>query len=275
LSEAERFQDSYEIIALFRKAYESFQSLGATRMASACSRGMAIEYYAAGDFSNAKQLFDGVAGLYRQEGWTTLLWENLGYLRECSRKLNSPQDFISYSLEMAALPLFSGTGEENRESKIKSGPAGSPTISMRENIQQEVINVLERKQSPEGNADGFNNAMEETTHLDIDQISPLRMVLIASVAFHDQSVKPDSPLLVSVSLLSHLPSPVVVDQLEVQFNQSSCNFVIHSTREDSPPLDSDLHGQVQTTSLTLLTNKWMRLTHEIKSGTISTYASFH
>ena len=260
---------------MFRKAYESFQSLGATRMASACSRGMAIEYYAAGDFSNAKQLFDGVAGLYRQEGWTTLLWENLGYLRECSRKLNSPKDFISYSLEMAALPLFSGTGEENRESKIKSGPAGSPTISRRENIQQEVINVLERKQSPEGNADGFNNAMEETTHLDIDQISPLRMVLIASVAFHDQSVKPDSPLLVSVSLLSHLPSPVVVDQLEVQFNQSACNFVIHSTREDSPPLDSDLHGQVQTTSLTLFTNKWMRLTHEIKSGTISIYASFH
>ncbi|KAG2653470.1 trafficking protein particle complex subunit 11-like [Panicum virgatum] len=266
LSEAERFQDSYEIIALFRKAYESFQSLGATRMASACSRGMAIEYYAAGDFSNSKQLFDGVAVLYRQEGWTTLLWENLGYLRECSRKLNSPQDFISYSLEMAASPLFSGTGEENRENKIKSGPAGSPTISRRENIQQEVINVLERKQSPEGNDDGFNNAMEETTHLDIDQISPLRMVLIASVAFHDQSVKPGSPLLVSVSLLSHLPSPVVVDQLEVQFNQSACNFVIHSTREDSPPLDSDLHGQVQTTSLTLFTNKWMRLTHEIKSG---------
>ncbi|AQK44569.1 Ribose-phosphate pyrophosphokinase 4 [Zea mays] len=214
LSEAERFQDSYEIIALFRKAYESFQSLGATRMASACSSGMAIEYYAAGDFSNAKQLFDSVAGLYRQEGWTSLLWENLGYLRECSMKLNSPKDFISYSLEMAALPLFSGSGEENRENKIKSGPAGSPTISRRENIQQEVINVLERKQSSEGTYDGFNNAIEEVTHLDIDQISPLRMVLTASVAFHDQSVKPGSPLLVSVSLLSHLPSPVVVDQLE-------------------------------------------------------------
>ncbi|KAL5650073.1 hypothetical protein ACJX0J_040882, partial [Zea mays] len=207
LSEAERFQDSYEIIALFRKAYESFQSLGATRMASACSSGMAIEYYAAGDFSNAKQLFDSVAGLYRQEGWTSLLWENLGYLRECSMKLNSPKDFISYSLEMAALPLFSGSGEENRENKIKSGPAGSPTISRRENIQQEVINVLERKQSSEGTYDGFNNAIEEVTHLDIDQISPLRMVLTASVAFHDQSVKPGSPLLVSVSLLSHLPSP--------------------------------------------------------------------
>jgi hypothetical protein len=78
-----------------------------------------------------------------------------------------------------------------------------------------------------------------------------------------------------VSLLSHLPSPVVVDQLEVQFNQSACNFVIHSTQEDSPPLDSNLHGQGQTTSLTLFTNKWMRLTHEIKSGTISIYASFH
>eukprot|EP00267_Zea_mays_P047269 XP_020399712.2 trafficking protein particle complex subunit 11-like [Zea mays] len=128
LSEAERFQDSYEIIALFRKAYESFQSLGATRMASACSSGMAIEYYATGDFSNTKQLFDSVAGLYRQEGWTSLLWENLGYLRECSMKLNSPKDFISYSLEMAALPLFSGSGEENRENKIKSGPAGSPCV---------------------------------------------------------------------------------------------------------------------------------------------------
>lgn len=232
-------------------------------MASACNHGMALEYYAAGDFSNAKQLFDGVAGLYRQEGWTTLLWENLGYLRECSRKLNSPKDFISYSLEMAALPLFSGSGEENRENKIKSGPGGSPTISRRENIQQEVINVLERKQSPDGTNDEFNNAMEETTHLDIDQISPLRMVLIAAVAFHDQSVKPGSPLLISVSLLSHLPSPVVVDQLEVQFNQSDCNFVIHSAQEDSPP-----------SALTLFTNKWMRLTREIKSGTISLYASF-
>ncbi|TVU28245.1 hypothetical protein EJB05_19755 [Eragrostis curvula] len=264
LSEAERFQDSYEIIALFRKAYESFQSLGATRMASACSGGMAIEYYAAGDFSNAKQLFDGVAGLYRQEGWATLLWENLGYLRECSRKLNSPKDFISYSLEMAALPLFSGSGEENIENNSKVGPAGSPTVSRRENIQQEVINILEGKRS-EGTDDGFYNAMEECTHVDIDQISPLRMALTASVAFHGQSVKPGSPLLVSVSLLSHLPSPVVIDQLEVQFNQSDCNFVIHSTQEDSP-LNSNLHDQVQAaTSLTLFTNKWMRLTHEVKS----------
>uniref|UniRef100_A0A804M2W0 Trafficking protein particle complex subunit 11 domain-containing protein n=1 Tax=Zea mays TaxID=4577 RepID=A0A804M2W0_MAIZE len=253
LSEAERFQDSYEIIALFRKAYESFQSLGATRMASACSSGMAIEYYATGDFSNTKQLFDSVAGLYRQEGWTSLLWENLGYLRECSMKLNSPKDFISYSLEMAALPLFSGSGEENRENKIKSGPAGSPTISRRENIQQEVINVLERKQSSEGTYDGFNNEIEEVTHLDIHQISLLRMVLTAFVAFHDQSVKPGSPLLVSVSLLSHLPSPVVVDQLEVQFNQSDCNFMMHSAQEDSLPSYSNLHGQViqDTSSLTL------------------------
>ncbi|KAK3158910.1 hypothetical protein QOZ80_2AG0143270 [Eleusine coracana subsp. coracana] len=265
LSEAERFQDSYEIIALFRKAYESFQSLGATRMASACSCGMAIEYYAAGDFSNAKQLFDGVAGLYRQEGWATLLWENLGYLRECSRKLNSPKDFVSYSLEMAALPLFSGSGEENRENNSKIGPAGSPTIFRREAILQEVINILEGKHS-EGTDDAFNNAMEECTPLDIDQISPLRIVLTASVAFHEQSVKPGSPVLVSVSLLSHLPSPVVIDQLEVQFNQSDCNFVIHSAQEDSP-LNSALPGQFveAATSLTLFTNRWMRLTHEVKS----------
>jgi trafficking protein particle complex subunit 11 len=43
--------------------------------------------------------------------------------------------------------LFSGSGEENRENNGKIDPAGSPTISRREAIQQEVINVLEGKQS--------------------------------------------------------------------------------------------------------------------------------
>lgn len=267
LSEAERFQDSYEIIALFRKAYESFLSLGATRMASSCSAGMAIEYYAAGEFGNAKKLFDGVAGLYRQEGWTTLLWENLGYLRECSRKLNSLVNFISYSLEMAALPLFSGSVQGNSENK-SNGPAGWPTISRREEIQQEVVDILEGKHTSQVIDDEFNLQLtEESTHLVIDQISPLRIVLVASVAFHDQSVKPGSPLLVSVSLLSHLPSPVAIDQLEVQFNQSDCNFVMVSAQEDSSTLNSDVHGQVvHSTSLTLFSNKWMRLTHEVKSG---------
>ncbi|XP_044951966.1 trafficking protein particle complex subunit 11 [Hordeum vulgare subsp. vulgare] len=267
LSEAERFQDSYEIIALFRKAYESFLSLGATRMASSCSAGMAIEYYAAGEFGNAKKLFDGVAGLYRQEGWTTLLWENLGYLRECSRKLNSLVNFTSYSLEMAALPLFSGSVQGNSENK-SNGPAGWPTISRREEIQQEVVNILEGKHTSEVIDDEFNLQLtEESTQLVIDQISPLRIVLVASVAFHDQSVKPGSPMLVSVSLLSHLPSPVAIDQLEVQFNQSDCNFVMVSAQDDSSTLNSDVHGQVvHSTSLTLFSNKWMRLTHEVKSG---------
>lgn len=267
LSEAERFQDSYEIIALFRKAYESFLSLGATRMASSCSAGMAIEYYAAGEFGNAKKLFDGVAGLYRQEGWTTLLWENLGYLRECSRKLNSLVNFTSYSLEMAALPLFSGSVQGNSENE-SNGPAGWPTISRREEIQQEVVNILEGKHTSEVIDDEFNLQLtEESTQLVIDQISPLRIVLVASVAFHDQSVKPGSPMLVSVSLLSHLPSPVAIDQLEVQFNQSDCNFVMVSAQDDSSTLNSDVHGQVvHSTSLTLFSNKWMRLTHEVKSG---------
>jgi hypothetical protein len=88
------------------------------------------------------------------------------------------------------------------------------------------------------------------------------MVLTASVAFHDQSVKPGSPLLVSVSLLSHLPSPVVIEQMEIQFNQSDCNFVIHSTQEDC-------------TSLTLFTNKWMRLTREVKSSTLISVCMLH
>jgi trafficking protein particle complex subunit 11 len=61
--------------------------------------------------------------------------------------------------------------------------------------------------------------------------------------------------------------------LEVQFNQSDCNFVMHSAQEDSLPSYSNLHGQViqDTSSLTLFTNRWMRLTHEVKSGTIGIY----
>ncbi|CAA6661611.1 unnamed protein product [Spirodela intermedia] len=198
LAEAKRFQDSFEIIALYRKASESFTASKATRMASFCSNRMAREYYDTGDFTNAKRILDDIVGLYRRERWVALLWEALGYLRECSRKLGLLKEFAEYSLEMAALPLT-------------EAPNGGG-LSQRGVIQEEV-----------------------------DAVSPLRTVFLASVAFHDQSVKPGAPATLTLSLLSRLPQPVEIDQLEIQFNQPACNF-------------------------TLSSSTWLRLTHEIQSG---------
>nr|CAB3450875.1 unnamed protein product [Digitaria exilis] len=48
--------DTVSVLPLSDTEYTSYA------LSEAESRGMAIEYYAAGDFSNAKQLFDGVAG---------------------------------------------------------------------------------------------------------------------------------------------------------------------------------------------------------------------
>ncbi|XP_008787021.2 trafficking protein particle complex subunit 11 [Phoenix dactylifera] len=270
--EAQRFQDTYEIIALFRKAYESFSGLKAPRIASYCGNRMAREYFIAKEFGNAKQLFDGVACLYRQEGWVTLLWESLGYLRECSQRLGSAKDFVEYSLEMAALPIFSDIGVENSENKRVYGPAGPATLSMRQTVQEEVFNLLKGEHVPV-TTDGsciLHVTEDEPICLDIDLVSPLRVAFLASVAFHDQSVKPGSPTMITVSLLSQLPCPIEVDQLEIQFNQSTCNFIIVNAQKYPSTekfTEDDQRSLVETApSLTLSTNKWLRLTYEVKSG---------
>lgn len=108
-------------------------------------------------------------------------------------------------------------------------------------------------------------------HLEIDLVSPLRLVLLASVAFHEQIIKPASSTLVTLSLLSQLPLNFEIDQLEVQFNQSDCNFIIMNGQR--PHVAAMIDGQpgrrIETApSLALSTNKWLRLTYNIKSGKI-------
>ncbi|KAJ4966669.1 hypothetical protein NE237_018518 [Protea cynaroides] len=268
LAEGKRFQDSYEIIALLKKSFESYGNLKARRMASYCGSQMAREYFTLGEFSNAKSLFDGVASLYRKEGWITLLWEVLGYLRECSRRLGSVKDFIEYSLEMAALPISSVA--ESSSCKGEYGPAGSPALPQREMIHKEVFGLVKGEPiltSDEGNC---NLAItdDQPLHLEIDLVSPLRVVLLASVAFHDQVVKPGVPISLTLSLLSQLPHPVEIDQLEIQFNQSECNFIITSAPKETVGASSV--GETDTRldsvpNLNLVTNKWLRLTFDIIS----------
>ncbi|KAL5752309.1 hypothetical protein ACOSP7_022493 [Xanthoceras sorbifolium] len=266
IAEGKRYQDTFEIIALLKRSCESYGNLKARRMGSYCGFQMAAEYFAVGDFSNAKQRFDDVASQYRQEGWVTLLWEVLGYLRECSRKSGSVRDFIEYSLEMAALPVLSGTDAQGYK---ECGPVGPPSLSQREIIHKEVF-WLVSGEAGGGSAEDSNGIKingDNPLHLEIDLVSPLRLVLLASVAFHEQIIKPGVSTSITLSLLSQLPLNVEIDQLEVQFNQSKCNFIIRNAQR--PPLaateEQEGHRVESAPSLTLATNKWLRLTYDIES----------
>jgi hypothetical protein len=278
VAEGKRFQDSFEIIALLKKSYESYGDLKVQRMGSFCGFQMAREYYAAGDFTNAKQLFDDIASLYRREGWVILLWEVLGYLRECARKRGTVKEFVEYSLEMAALPVSSGIDTQSLRFK-ECGPAGPASLAEREVIHKEVFGLVcgESELPPVESSNNLQITGDNPLHLEIDLVSPLRLVLLASVAFHEQIIKPSVSTLITISLLSQLPVSVEIDQLEMQFNQSDCNFIIvNAQRPSSVATSDDKQGhRVETSSsLALATNKWLRFTYDIKSGKSVTTSAF-
>ncbi|KAK8517703.1 hypothetical protein V6N12_016544 [Hibiscus sabdariffa] len=109
---------------------------------------------------------------------------------------------------------------------------------------------------------------DNTLHLEIDLVSPLRFVLLASVAFHEQIIKSGVSSLITISLLSHLPLCIEMDQLEVQFNQSQCNFIIMNARKsplEAVQSEQHDHRLESAPSLALVTNKWLRQTYDIKS----------
>ncbi|KAL3828855.1 hypothetical protein ACJIZ3_017657 [Penstemon smallii] len=262
LAEGKRFQDSFEIIALLKRSFEAYSNSKAERMAAYCGLQMAKEYFSVSEFANAKQAFENVASLYRQEGWVLSLWEVLGYLRECSRGISSVKDFIEYSLEMAALPLTNNAVEPSFKD---CGPAGPASLSQRAKIHEEALEVV-RGESEENRDLKVNS--DYPLYLEIDLVSPLRVVLLALVAFHQQTVKPGAPSLITISLRSQLPINVEIDQLEVQFNQSECNFIIGNGQKQNTAAISHVQPgrRVETApDLVLATNKWLRLTYDIKS----------
>ncbi|KAL6506589.1 hypothetical protein OROGR_024770 [Orobanche gracilis] len=249
LIEGKRFQDSFEIIALLKRSYEAYINLKAERAAAYCGFEMAREYFSVSEFSNAKQIFDSFASLYRREGWILSLWEVLGYLRECSRGIGSMKDFIEYSLEMAALP---------------------ETTNARAKIYKEAFEVargrLELTLKEENSH--LKVSSDYPLYLEIDLVSPLRAVLLASVVFHRPTVKPCALSLITISIRTQLPTNVEIDQLEVQFNQSECNFIIGNNQKPNIAAISNvqLGGRVETApALVLATNRWLRLTYEMRS----------
>ncbi|GAA0156773.1 hypothetical protein LIER_14182 [Lithospermum erythrorhizon] len=265
LAEGKRFHDSFEIIALFKRSFDAYNNFKASRMASHSGFQLGREYHVVADFSNAKLTFDSIASLYRQEGWVTLLWEVLGYLQDCSKRTSSVKDFVEYSLEMAALPVSSNGNQPLKD----CGPAGPLSLARRENIQKEVFGVI-RGQLEDASPDNDSNLRvngDNPLYLEIDPVSPLRVALLSSVTFHEQTVKPRSPTTITISLISQLPLNVEIDQLEIQFNQSECNFVIvNGQRPQSASISNLPPGRrVETAvSLDLTTNKWLRLTYDIR-----------
>ncbi|XP_027345351.1 trafficking protein particle complex subunit 11 [Abrus precatorius] len=265
VSEGRRFRDSLEIIALLKKANESYSSIKIQRMSSFCGLQMAKEYFAEGDISNAQKIFDSIASLYRKEGWVTLLWDVLGYLRECSRKNGTLKDFVEYSLEMAALPISSDTGVQR-----DTGPAGPANLLQREIVHKEVFELVSEASGLATNEHPSNLKItgNESLQLEVDLVSPLRLVMLASVVFHEQKIKPGASTLITVSLLSHLPLIVDIDQLEIQFNQSNCNlFIVNAQKPQSVEVSNgnQQHRMESAPSLSLESNKWLRLTYDIKS----------
>ena len=113
---------------------------------------MARECFVVGDLRNAKQLLDGV--------------------------------------ESAALPVPSDSGIQSFRHQ-ECGPAGPANLAHREIIYEvfELGSGETRLATVEGNTDLKVNE-ENPLRLEIDLASPLRLVLVASVAFHEPMFKP-------------------------------------------------------------------------------------
>ncbi|GAB2279382.1 hypothetical protein Dimus_014026 [Dionaea muscipula] len=261
--EGKRFSDSFEIITLLKKSFEMYSNLKATRMASHCGFHMGKEYFYVGETEKARQIFESVLHVYRDEGWVSLLWEVLGYLRECSRRNGSLKEFVEYSLEMAALPVLSDVGIHSYK---ECGPVSPPSFRQREVIHKEVFGLVGGYAGFVSNEDDNKLRISANSPLDleIDLVSPLRIALLASVAFHEQTVKPGASTLITVSLISQWPLSVDIDALEIQFNQSECNFIILNAQK-SPSLASSFDRVEIAPALALNTNRWLRLTYDVKS----------
>ncbi|CAM6085659.1 unnamed protein product [Calypogeia fissa] len=271
------FSHSHAAIALLTKAHDLFKARQATRIIYQLGSEMGREYYNAREYEKAKRLFDSVAGMYRKEAWVVLLGATLGYLRECARQLGLLQEYVEYALELASLPIPLNSGPNVEQSVISGpevGPAGPPGQFQREQVYQEVMGLLRGTGSVLPAREGESGLLVTSEHgvaLEVDLVSPLRIALSGCVAFHDQVVRPGVKTPLTVSLLTHLPLPVVLVELEVHFNQPGCGFILKN--KASPLLDdSALVPQGPSTEglstkddcdLKLEPRKWKRFTVDI------------
>lgn len=272
------FSHSHAAIALLTKAHEMFKAIQSTRIIYQLGSEMGREYYTAREYEKAKRLFDSVAGMYRKEAWVVLLGATLGYLRECARQLGLLQEYVEYALELASLPIPLSFGPQVEQTVVSGpevGPAGPLGQFQREQVYKEVLGLMRGTETilpaREGES-GLAVTPERGVALEVDLVSPLRIALSACVAFHDQVVRPGVNTPLTVSLLTHLPLPVSLLEVEVHFNQAGCGFIVRN--EAISRLDDDLQSAPRSPSrqglsvkddhdLELEPRKWKRFTVDI------------
>lgn len=261
------FKHSVIAIALFKKAHELYQLMEAGRTAYLLLSDMGREYFAAKDYVTAMRILNSVVGMYRQEGWVVLLGSALTYLRECARRLGLGKEFAEYGFELLALPL---------SVPISHGYVSGSEVDTfgkleRTHIHQELVEFLHGARnisSQEGQLDmTLSSALP--VYLEIDLLSPLRTVLSVCVAFHSQSVRLGKVTRLTLVILTHLPSPVVFDEVEILFNQSSCNF--STLKNNIVEDDQEGLGSGSMSGLELQPRKWKRISIDVIAGMIFMY----
>lgn len=253
------FQHPLIAIALLKKAHELYQLVEATRTAYRLLNDMGCEYFAAKDYVNAMRILNSVIGIYRQEEWVVLLGSTLTYLRECARCLGLAKEFAEYSFELLSLPL-SATVSHGYVSGSEVEPFGELEKTQ---LCQELVEFLRGVRyitSQEGKP-GMKLSSAQPINLEINVQSPLRMVLSVCVAFHNQSVRVGKVTRLTLSILTHLPLPVVFDEVEILFDQSSCNF---STQKNNfVEVDQEDLGPCSMLGLELEPLKWKRISIDV------------
>lgn len=264
------FKHSVIAIALLKKAHELYQLMEAGRTAYLLLSDMGREYFAAKDYVTAMRIINSVVGMYRQEEWAALLGSALTYLRECARRLGLAKEFAEYGFELLALPL-SVPISHGYVSGSEVDPFGKLE---RPQLHQELVEFLRGARdirSQEGEPDiSLSSALP--VYLEIDLPSPLRTVLSVCVAFHSQSVRLGKVTRLTLAILTHLPLPVIFDEVEVLFNQSSCNF--STLKSNIIEDDQEDEGSDSRSGLELQPRKWKRISIDIIAGIFFIYYYF-
>jgi hypothetical protein len=251
-------------IALFKKAHELYQLMEVGRTANLLLSDMGREYFAAKDYVAAMRILNSVVGMYRQEGWAVLLGSALTYLRECARCLGLAKEFAEYGFELLALP-FTVPLSHGYVSGSEVGPFGQLE---RTQVHLELVEFLHgaRNVAPREGESDMTLSSVQPVHLEIALLSPLRMVLSVCAAFHSLSVRLGNVTRLTLSILTHLPLPIVFDEVEILFNQTSCNL---STRKDAiVEEDEEDLGPGAKSGLKLHPKKWKRISFDVVAGMI-------
>eukprot|EP01102_Stenamoeba_stenopodia_P018996 TRINITY_DN7057_c0_g1_i1.p1 TRINITY_DN7057_c0_g1~~TRINITY_DN7057_c0_g1_i1.p1 ORF type:complete len:1102 (-),score=294.74 TRINITY_DN7057_c0_g1_i1:121-3426(-) len=205
LAQEARFDHSTAIIQLLTKAYDKYKMGRLGRMILYLASEMAQEYFNSEKYKMAKKFFDRIAITYRKEKWWFLLTHILRNAATTALKLNLPEEYIEYCLQLLQ-PYMHTTPAEK---KI---------------LQQNMLLLL------------YNPAELATTALTVPMNIEMTAdtLLSAKVRFLEQSVHANKEIDFEVQLISHFPLPIRFSRLLVPFNNKhyDCEVIDDRSKND-------------------------------------------